>query len=76
MEEKVDFEEFLAKFWRESVSEKVIPNKFLDDNKDFVLEVSFDIYRMYEKSDNDISPILARLFESFYKNGKTHNLKF
>ena len=70
--EKMSYEDFYDIVW-EKVSEKVVSDNYLDNNKDLVREITFDLYRLYDKSNSltlhIVSKILESVFYSFQKYG-------
>lgn len=75
--EKLSFEEFIEITW-DYVSEYVVSDDYWEDNNEFIRNITFDLYRLYEKTnmfDNGycinpkITPrICGKILESFFSN--------
>lgn len=60
----IQFEEFDEILW-ESVSEKVVSNRYLDEYPDFIENLTFDFYKLHIQGGVDIK-ILSKILESMF----------
>lgn len=65
--QQLTYEEFYDLLW-EDVSEKVVSTAYLDENEDFISNLTFDFFRLYQMNPALTIRILSRLTESFMFN--------
>lgn len=77
--QELTYEEFYDLIW-EDVSEKIVSTSYLDENEDFISNLTFDLFRLYQMNPNLTVRILSRMAETFFFNTfrfqpMTHNVK-
>lgn len=77
--QELTYEEFYDLLW-EDVSEKIVSTSYLDENEDFVSNMSFDLYRAYQMNSVLTIRTLSRITEAYFFNlfrfqPMTHNIK-
>lgn len=65
--QELTYEEFYDLLW-EDVSEKIVSTSYLDENEDFISNMSFDLYRIYQMNSVLTIRILSRMTESYFFN--------
>ena len=71
--EKYNYEDFYEMVW-DSISEKLVPNSFIEKNVDLVREVTFDFYNIYDKSENITIKVVVKMLESVFFNYITYGI--
>lgn len=72
--ENYSYEEFYDELW-ETISEKIVSDRFIEKNRDLVRETTYDLYRLYDKSYGKFNIKLAsKVTECFFKNYQTFGL--
>jgi hypothetical protein len=62
-------EEFKELIWDDYISENLISNSYIEKNSEFISEVTFDLFRMHQKTNGALSiQVAARTLESFLLN--------
>lgn len=62
-------EEFRELIWDDYISEYVVSNKYISDNDPFLSEIVYDMHRLHQKSNGDLTiQVAARMIESFLLN--------
>ena len=77
--QELTYEEFYDLLW-EDVSEKIVSTSYLDEFEDFVSNITFDMYRLYQMNSCLTIRLLSRMLESFFFNSfrfkpSTNNIK-
>ena len=77
--DKLNFDEFLEEVW-DYVSEYLISDKFWEDNAEYIRELTFDVYRIYERSYHPdyqvymLTPrVCGKLLEIFIHKSEKYN---
>lgn len=65
--QELTYEEFYDLVW-EDVSEKIVSTSYLDEFEDFISNIAFDMYRMYQMNGCLTIRIISRMIESFFFN--------
>lgn len=80
MQEKLTYDEFYALVWEDSSwLEQIVSTAYLEENDEFVRNLTFEMYNIYEKS--DIKPrLMVKFFEIWFFNlfrfkGGNENIK-
>ena len=69
--QELTYEEFYDLIW-EDVSEKIVSTSYLDEYEDFVSNLTFDMYRLYQMNNCLTIRLISRIIESFF----FHNFRF
>lgn len=48
---KLNFHEFYEYIWDDEILAIVVSTKYIDENEDFIRQLTLDVYRLYELSD-------------------------
>ncbi len=66
--EKIDFEDFGQLLWAQDggVSELIVSNRYLNDenNLDYINEITYELYQLYNKERNLSIRVLSRILET------------
>ena len=65
--QELTYEEFYDVLW-EDVSEKIVSTSYLDENEDFISNLTFDFYRLYQMNPALTIRVLSRIVEAFLFN--------
>lgn len=65
--QELTYEEFYDLIW-EDISEKVVSTSYLDANDDYISNLTFDLFRLYQMNSPMTIRIIARMLESFFFN--------
>jgi|688.fasta_scaffold673988_2 hypothetical protein len=65
--QELTYEEFYDVLW-EDVSEKIVSTAYLDENEDFISNLTFDLYRLYQMHPALTIRVLSRIAEAFLFN--------
>lgn len=65
---KLTYEEFYDYVWNEYISERIVTNSFLENNKDLVAEVTYDVYHVYKSVGNVSETIFAKILQQTFRN--------
>jgi hypothetical protein len=65
--QELTYEEFYDLIW-EDISEKVVSTSYLDENDDYISNLTFDLYRLYQMNSPMTIRLIARMLESFFFN--------
>lgn len=77
---KLDFHAFFEYIWEDDVIEIIVSTKYLEEHDEFIKQLTLDLYRQYEFS-NDVSPAkYKKMIEIMFSNlfafkPKTSNIK-
>ena len=63
--QELTYEEFYDLVW-EDVSEKIVSTSYLDEYEDFVSNLTFDMYRLYQMHNCLTIRLISRMVESFF----------
>lgn len=63
--EKLTYEEFRDLVWDSYISEKIVSTIYMNENDNFVNNITFDAFLLYLKTDIDVK-IFAKMMESFF----------
>lgn len=66
--QEMTYEDFYDALWVDFISDKVISTAWMDENADFVDNITFDAYRNFEMDGTMTIRILARTIESIVFN--------
>lgn len=66
--DKLNYEEFFDYTWNEYISERVVPNKFFNDNKDLIESITYDVYHVYKQQNNVSETIFSKIIEQIFRN--------
>lgn len=69
--QELTYEEFYDLLW-EDVSEKIVSTSYLDEFEDFISNLTFDMFRLYQMNNCLSIRLIARMVESFF----FHNFRF
>ncbi len=69
--QELTYEEFYDLLW-EDVSEKIVSTLYLDEYEDFINNLTFDMFRLYQMNNCLSIRLVARMAESFF----FHNFRF
>lgn len=65
---KLNYDEFYSYVWEESTwLEKIVSTAYLEENDDFIRNLTFDMFNIYEKSDIPVQ-LMVKHFEIFFFN--------
>ncbi len=64
-ESKVTFDEFKSIVWSDYVSENIVSTTYMNENIDFINELTFEFYDYYRKGDYSIKS-LGKMIEKFF----------
>jgi len=65
--QEITYEEFYDLLW-ENVSENIVSTKYLDENDDYISNMTFDLYRLFQMNGTMSIRALGRILESFFFN--------
>lgn len=65
--QEIEYDEFYEKFW-EAISEKVVSTQYLDLNRDFIENLTYDSYFIFKRDETISIRVVAKLAESFFFN--------
>lgn len=65
--QELTYEEFYDLLW-EDVSEKIVSTAYLDENEDFISNLTFDLFRLYQMNPVLTIRVMSRMTESFFFN--------
>lgn len=65
---ELTFEEFTDTIWNDNISEKIVSSAYYAENEDFILQLTYDSYRLFQMSDKLTMRIVCRMIESFFFN--------
>lgn len=63
--QKISFDEFKNEMWSDYISENIVSNQYIDQNIDFINELTFEMYDFYYRGDfsiKDLSKVLEKFF--------------
>ena len=63
--QELTYEEFYDLLW-EDVSEKIVSTSYLDEFEDFISNLTFDMFRLYQMNNCLTIRLVARMAESFF----------
>ena len=63
--QELTYEEFYDLLW-EDVSEKIVSTSYLDEFEDFISNLTFDMFRLYQMNSCLTIRLIARMAESFF----------
>lgn len=69
--QELTYEEFYDLLW-EDVSEKIVSTSYLDEYEDFISNLTFDMFRLYQMNPCLSIRVISRIVESFL----FHNFRF
>lgn len=65
---KLNYEEFYDYVWNEYISERVVPNRFLNDNRELIESITYDVYHVYKQQSNVSEREFAKILEQTFNN--------
>lgn len=65
---KLNYEEFYDYVWNEYISERIVPNKFLSDNRELIESITYDVYHVYKQQSNVSEREFAKILEQTFNN--------
>lgn len=68
MKDKLTYEDFYDFVWNEYISEKVVTDRFIEANKDLIVEVTYDIYHVYKQTGNISESVFAKIILQSFRN--------
>ena len=76
---KLNFHDFYDYIWEDDVLELIVSTKYIDENEDFIRQLTLDYYRLYELSDQKPSyykKVIEIMFSNLFAfSPKTSNIK-
>jgi len=77
--QELSYEEFYDLLW-EDVSEKIVSTLYLDEFEDFISNLTFDMFRLYQMNNCLTIRLISRMAESFFFHTfrfhpATHNIE-
>lgn len=69
--QELTYEEFYDLLW-EDISEKIVSTSYLDEYEDFISNLTFDMFRLYQMNPCLSIRLISRTIESFF----FHNFRF
>jgi hypothetical protein len=63
--QELTYEEFYDLLW-EDVSEKIVSTLYLDEFEDFISNLTFDMFRLYQMNNCLTIRLISRMTESFF----------
>jgi hypothetical protein len=77
--QELSYEEFYDLLW-EDVSEKIVSTLYLDEFEDFISNLTFDMFRLYQMNNCLSIRLISRMVESFFFHTfrfhpSTHNIE-
>ena len=76
---KLNFHDFYDYIWEDEILEIIVSTKYIDENEDFIRQLTLDMFRFYELSDSPPS-YFKKSIEIMFTNlfafhPKTKNIK-
>lgn len=65
--QELTYEEFYDLLW-EDVSEKIVSTAYLDEYDDYINNITFDMFRIYQMNSCLTIRLISRMVESFFFN--------